>query len=106
MSKALEVNSKNFNSEVLESTSPVLVDFWATWCGPCRMMGPILDEYAASQTAVKVTKLNVDDNPEIASTYGIASIPTLLVFKNGQVVDKLVGVSPVETLKQKLAKHV
>lgn len=106
MSKAMEINNDNFKSEVLENKEPVIVDFWASWCGPCQMMGPILDEYASSQNLVKVTKVNVDDNPELASNYGIASIPTLLVFKNGEMVDKLVGVSPVEVLNEKLAKHI
>ena len=84
----------NFEEEVLRSDKPVLVDFWATWCGPCRMVSPLVDEIAEEVTDKKVGKINVDEQPELAMRYGIASIPTLKVFKDGQVVKSSVGVIP------------
>ena len=87
------LNEKNFEQEVLQSEIPVLVDFWATWCGPCRMLAPTIERIAEEQEGkVKVCKLDVDDEPEIAAKYGIASIPTLMVFKNGEVAKATVGV--------------
>ena len=100
---ALEITDDNFDSVVLKSDKPVIVDFWAVWCGPCRIVGPIVqeigDEY--SDKAV-VGKLDVDNNPEAAKTYGIRNIPTILFFKNGEVVDKQVGAVPKQVLAQKL----
>jgi len=94
---------QNFEEEVLNSQKPVLVDFWAPWCGPCQMMGPIIEELAEElEGKVVVGKLNVDENPQMAQKYGIMSIPTLLVFKNGQVVEQFVGVQPKEVLKRVL----
>lgn len=94
---------QNFEQEVLNSQKPVLVDFWAPWCGPCQMMGPIIEELAEElEGQVVVGKLNVDENPQMAQKYGIMGIPTLLVFKNGQVVEQFVGVQPKEVLKQAL----
>lgn len=101
------LNDAVFNKEVIESTVPVLVDFWAPWCGPCRMQGPIVEELAKEidSTKAKVSKLNVDENPVSASQYNVMSIPTLLVFKNGQVVERFVGVQSKDILKNALTKH-
>jgi len=99
---ALELNQNNFD-EIINADKPVLVDFWAEWCGPCRMVGPIVEELAADyQDRAVVGKVNVDNNSEISMKYGIRNIPTLLIFKNGEVVDKQVGVVPKEVLAGKL----
>lgn len=90
----LHVNQDNFQSIVKESAKPVLVDFWASWCGPCRMIAPVLEEVAAERPDVKVCKVNVDEEQELAISYHVSSIPTLLVFKNGQVVKQSVGAIP------------
>ena len=96
----VHLNKENFEAEVLKSEVPVLVDFWAAWCGPCRMMAPVIEELAEEfGAAVKVCKLDVDDCPEIAEQYGIESIPTLMVFKGGEVVKTAIGVQPKEVLK-------
>ena len=95
----IELTAENFNEEVLESDLPVLVDFWATWCGPCRMMAPIVSEIAKEYDGkVSVGKVNVDDEPELASAFGIESIPTLMVFKNGELTDTLVGLRKKEDI--------
>jgi thioredoxin 1 len=95
-----ELSDKDFESEVLKSTEPVLIDFWAPWCGPCRMIAPVIEELATeNQGAVKVAKINIDDSPNTAATYGVSSIPTLMVFKNGEVVDRFVGVQPKKRLQ-------
>lgn len=88
----LKFTTDNFEKEVLKSDKPVLVDFWATWCAPCRMQGPIVEELADERSDIKVGKLDVDENPEIAEKYGVMSIPTLLVIENGEVVHQMVGV--------------
>lgn len=88
------VTLENFEQEVLRSDKTVLLDFWATWCGPCRMVAPILEEIAAERPDIKVCKVNVDEEPELASRYRIMSIPTLMVVKNGQVVNQAVGARP------------
>ena len=102
---AAEFNSENFESEVLGSTQPVLVDFWATWCGPCRQLTPIVEQLAEENTDAKVGKLDVDSSQEIAMKYGITNIPTILVFKDGEIVEKLQGVQPKEKLQQVLDAH-
>ncbi|MGQ9512307.1 MAG: thioredoxin [Thermodesulfitimonas sp.] len=99
----IEVNERNFEEEVLKSELPVLVDFWAAWCGPCRSMAPIVDQVADEFAGrVKVAKLNVDENLELAQRYGIRGIPTLLFFQRGKVVAQEVGYTPKETVVQKL----
>ncbi len=103
MSKPIELTDSNFSDEVENSDSTVLVDFWAEWCGPCRMVGPIVDELAGEyEGKAKVGKVNVDHNPEISVKYGIRSIPALMIFKNGEVVDTVVGAVPKTHLKKKL----
>ena len=98
-----EISDDNFKAEVLESSEPVLVDFWAPWCGPCRQLAPIVEELASeNEGAVKVTKLNVDDATAVAQEYGISSIPTLLLFKNGEVQQRVVGVKPKAQLQELL----
>jgi thioredoxin 1 len=100
---AIEVTDSNFDEVVLKSNVPVIVDFWAVWCGPCRMVGPIVEEIAAEyQDKAKVVKLDVDNNNVSAAKFGIRNIPTILFFKNGQVVDKQVGVVPKQVLINKL----
>ena len=91
---AIKINKNNFNEEVLRSDKPVLLDFWASWCGPCRMVGPILNEIAEEREDIKVCKINVDEEPELASEYGIMSIPSLMVMKDGEIVSRSVGAKP------------
>lgn len=99
----IEVTDANFQSEVLDSDVPVIVDFWAAWCGPCRMVGPIVEEIAEDQAGkVKVMKLNVDENRETATKYGIMSIPTILLFDKGAVSKQVVGAMPKSALVQEL----
>jgi thioredoxin 1 len=97
-----EVSDNNFQAEVVESTQPVLVDFWAPWCGPCRIVAPHLEELAGERDDIRVVKLNVDDNPQTAATYQVMSIPTILLFKNGQVAHQIVGALPKNRLLQEL----
>jgi thioredoxin 1 len=104
---ATEVKDATFKEEVLDSELPVLVDFWAPWCGPCRMVAPVVEEIAQQyEGKVKVVKLNTDDNPQVASQYGIRSIPTLMIFKEGQRVDMVVGAIPKTTLANTLEKYL
>jgi thioredoxin 1 len=107
MSAELHFNEANFETEVLASALPVLVDFWAEWCSPCRMLSPVIDELAAEFAGkIKVGKLNVDQNSSIAERYGIRGIPTLLLFKNREIVEQIVGVQSKEALKAALNKNL
>lgn len=104
---AVEVKDATFKEDVLDSELPVLVDFWAPWCGPCRMVAPVVEEIAQQyEGKVKVVKLNTDDNPQVASQYGIRSIPTLMIFKGGQRVDMVVGAVPKTTLANTIEKYL
>lgn len=103
MSKALVVTDETFDAEVLQSTSPVLVDFWATWCAPCRIIGPVVDQIAGEyEGKLKVFKVDVDANPKIPASYGIRGIPTLLIFKDGKLADQIVGAVPKKLLTGKI----
>ncbi len=104
MKQTIEINEANFEGEVLKSTVPVLVDFWAEWCGPCKMLAPVLDEVAAEESGlVKVAKVNVDDHPELAARYGIRSIPTLLYFADGKLRYQTVGVISKKAIVSRLS---
>lgn len=106
MGKTLELTDATFD-ETLKSDKPVLVDFWAEWCGPCKMIGPLVEELASDyEGKAVIAKLNVDENPQITARFGVRSIPTLLVFKNGQIVDKQVGAVPKSVLASKLQAQV
>lgn len=103
----MELTDANFDQEVLKSEQPVLIDFWAVWCGPCRALAPIVDEVAQSYSGkVKVVKMNVDENPGTPGRYGIRGIPTLLIFKGGQVKEQIVGYVPKETIEKAIDKHM
>lgn len=99
----INLNKDNFNNEVLNSEKPVLIDFWASWCGPCRMMGPVVDEIAEEREDIKVCKVNVDEERELANLFQISSIPTLAVIKDGNVVNGSVGVRPKKDILKMLA---
>jgi thioredoxin len=106
MGKTLELTDATFDS-VINSDKPVLVDFWAEWCGPCKMIGPVVEELAGDyEGKAVIAKLNVDENPQVTARFGVRSIPTLLVFKNGQIVDKQVGAVPKSVLSSKLQAQV
>jgi thioredoxin 1 len=97
-----EVTDTNFQAEVLESDKPVLVDFWAPWCGPCRIVAPHLEELAGEREDLRIVKLNVDENPQTSSQYNVMSIPTILLFKNGQVAHQIIGALPKNRLVQEI----
>ena len=104
---ALHLDEKNFENEVLKSPIPVLVDFWAEWCGPCKMIGPIIDQLSSElQGKMKITKVNVDEAQELAGRFNVMSIPTLLIFKGGKPVDQIVGALPKDKLLAKLNTHI
>jgi thioredoxin 1 len=103
----INVNDENFEEEVLNSDMPVLVDFWAPWCGPCNMVAPIVEQIAKEyEGKLKVCKINVDEAPNTSATYGIRSIPTLGIFKDGQITDSVLGAVPKDVLIEKIAPHV
>ena len=103
MSNEIEFNEGNFSAEVIDADVPVLVDFWAPWCGPCKMVAPIVEELATEYSGrLKVGKLNTDDNQQLAVQYGVMSIPTLMIFKNGEVVERIIGAQPKEQLTGKI----
>jgi thioredoxin 1 len=103
----LEFTDSNFQAEVLDSAQPVLVDFWAPWCGPCRMLTPTIEELAGDYGGkVRVGKLNTDENPKTASSFQVSSIPTVMLFKDGKVVDRLVGVNPKNRFAAAIDKHI
>ncbi len=99
----IKITNDNFEQEVLKSDKPVLLDFWASWCTPCKMVSPVIDEIAGEVTTAKVGKINIDEQPELAAAFGVMSIPTLAVMKNGKIVNSMVGVRPKSAILKMLA---
>lgn len=106
MSKVVHLDNTNFKQEVLDAKGVVLIDFWAAWCGPCKMIGPILDELSEELDNAKITKVNVDEAQDLAGEYGIRSIPTLIIFKDGEKVDTMIGLQQKDVLKEKLEEYM
>lgn len=106
MSNTVEVTDATFETEVIGSDKPVLVDFWAPWCGPCRMVGPVLEEIAGENAGVKIVKVNVDENQQYAGKLGVFNIPTMIIYKSGQPVDKLVGAMPKQQILDRITPHM
>lgn len=107
MTEPIHVNADTFEAEVIQADVPVLADFWATWCGPCHMIAPVLEDVAKEyEGKLKVAKLDVDQNPELATRYGVQSIPTLIVFKDGEAVERLIGYVPKQKLVERISPHL
>ena len=106
MGATIKVSDESFTADVLQSEKPVIVDFWAEWCGPCRMVAPILEEIASENDTIVIAKLNVDENPQISASYGITSIPTLNVYLGGEVVKSIIGAKPKAALLAELAPYL
>jgi thioredoxin 1 len=106
MGSTIKVSDESFTADVLQSEKPVIVDFWAEWCGPCRMVAPILEEIASENDNIVIAKLNVDENPQISASYGITSIPTLNVYMGGEVVKSIIGAKPKAALLAELAPYL